>query len=86
MYDEKKGAITSVAYPKYSLSSYQGWLYLSNIKSKNKRIVKEFPKTVQKFFFDDKTSALTTLIDGVENRVAIWGQPKLWEWAEVATS
>jgi len=44
MYDEKKGTVTSVAYPKYSLSTYQGWLYLSNIKSKNKNKVKEFPK------------------------------------------
>ena len=26
------------------------------------------------------------MVDGVENQVAIWGQPKLWEWAEVATT
>jgi len=43
-YNEKKGTISSLQFPKYTLASYQGWLWLANTKSKSNQIVKEFPR------------------------------------------
>lgn len=75
-----------MAYPKYTLASYQGWLWLANTKSKSGLLAEEFPTEVQKWFFNDKKQAITTVVDGISNEIAIWGQPKPWAWAEVASS
>lgn len=66
-YNEKKGTITNVAYPKYSLASYQGWLWLANVKSKSKKKVEEFPTEEQKWFYSDKKQAITTVVDGIDS-------------------
>lgn len=82
-YNEKTGSITSVAFPKYTLAAYQGWLWLVNVKAKG--AVEEYPKSVQKWFFSDKKQTLTTVIDGIDNQISIFGQPQQWAWAEVAS-
>jgi len=85
-YNEKKGTISNVAHPKYTLASYQGWLWLANVKSKSKKKAEEFPTAEQKWFYSDSEQALTTVVDGIESMVALWGQPQQWAWAEVASS
>jgi len=32
-FNEKTGAIHSIAYPKYTLAAYQGWLWSANVKA-----------------------------------------------------
>lgn len=72
-----------MAYSQYTLAAYQGWLWAANVKASG--AASDFPKSVQKWFFDDRTSALTSMIGGIEHQISIWGQPKIWAWAEVAT-
>ena len=43
-YNEKTGAVHNIAYPKYSLAAYQGWLWSVNVKAKG--AVEEFPRSV----------------------------------------
>jgi len=47
--------------------------------------VDEFPTSAEKWFFSDKKQTLTTVIDGIDNQIAIYGQPSQWAWAEVAS-
>lgn len=84
-YNEKKGTISNIAFPKYTLASYQGWLWLANVKSKSKKKVEEFPTEEQKWFFSDKDQAITTVVDGIESLISLWGQPEQWAYAEVAS-
>ena len=74
-----------MAYPKYTLAAYQGWLWLANVKSKSKKKSEEFPTEEQQWFYSDKDKAITTVIDGIDSMVAVWGQPQQWAWAEVAS-
>lgn len=84
-FDSAKGTLSNAANPHYTLDTYQGWLFLANTKDHNRKKRKEFPCKTRKWFYDDKLSGLTTNVDGIPNMVALWGQPKQWEWAEVAS-
>lgn len=85
-YNAKKGTISNMAFPKYTLASYQGWLWLANTKSKSSQKVKEFPREPQQWFYEDQHQAIATDVDGIHSAIGLWGQPQQQAWAEVAST
>lgn len=85
-YDAAKGTLHNAANPDYTLDMHEGWLYLANLKSQSPDKDRSFPKKARKWFYEDATSALTTMKGSIKMQVGIWGQPKQWAWAQVASS
>lgn len=88
-YNELEGSLTNAANPGYKLDQTKGWLFLADLNAagnSTETIDKDFPVKPAKWFFEDQSKGLTTLIDGVKSQVTLYGPPAKWGWAEVGTS
>lgn len=85
-YNEKTGGIHNAADPDYFLDNDYGWAMVANLKAASENVNAIFPKTPRKWYYDPVTSELTTEIEGVHSSLATLGQPRHWEYVQLAPS
>lgn len=86
-WNEEDGSLRNAANPDYRLDMVTGWLYLANLKKSKEAGTADFPTSPRAWWYEDSTSALTTLVDeDYKVQAAIWGQPQKWSYVEVGPS